>query len=196
MTLPTLARSTLKGVDRKLRLYRADAPTGAGVRFDVARDQGLLPLVNRDRERNLLAGAWRGCQAGNGQALLIEGEPGIGKSRLVHFARQLAQGSGQVLEIAGSPYQRRSASRAVSRAMRQFLGLDGLAPGDRYDAMARRVAALQIDDPLALPLLADFLDVMAPEASAARKLEPAQARSATFDAVCALVGKIAGQHPC
>ena len=185
----------LKGVDRKLRLYRADAPTGAGVRFDVVRDQGLLPLVNRDHERNLLAEGWRGCQAGKGRALLIEGEPGIGKSRLVHFARQLAQGSGRVLEITGSPYQRRSASRAVSRALRQFLGLDGLASADRYNAVAQHLAALQVNDPLALPVLADFLEVAAPEAPTARKLEPAQARSATFDAVCTLVARIAGQAP-
>ena len=190
-----LGEFDLKGVDRKLRLDRADAPTGAGVRFEVARDQGLLPLVNRDHERNLLSTGWRASQVGDGHALLIEGEPGIGKSRIVHFAKQLALESGRVLEISGSPHQRWSASRAVSLALRKFLGLDSLPEEARFEAIARRVEALHLEDPLALTLLADFLDVKRPDLPAAKKLEPPQVRSVTFDAVCNLVLKIAEATP-
>lgn len=180
----------LKGVDRTMRLYRVGAPTGAGVRFDVVRDQGLLPLVNRHRERRFLSAGWRDCQAGEGLALLIEGEPGIGKSRIVHFAKQLAQQDGRILEIGGLPYQRQSASRAVSLALAGFLGLDRLPAKDRFAALAQ-----QVDDPHALPVLAEFLDVKQPDGVAANRLEPGQMRSATFEVVCAFVRKLAATTP-
>jgi class 3 adenylate cyclase len=91
----------LKGVDRRIRLYRAISATGAGDRFDVIRDQGLLPLVDRARERSAVSSAWRASAAGDSRALLIVGEGGVGKSRVVHFARQLAVNLSQILEFRG-----------------------------------------------------------------------------------------------
>ena len=185
----------LKGVDRAVRLYRAGAATGAGVRFDVMRDQGLLPLVNRDRERHLVSAGWRACLVSDGPALLIEGEAGIGKSRIVHFAKELVAESGQILEIFASPYQRWSSSRAVSHGLRKFLGLDKVAEADQLNAIAQRLETLQLEDALALSLLADFLGAKRPEMPELKKLEPPQIRSMTFETIGKLVQKISAAAP-
>ncbi len=63
-----------------------------------------LPLVGRDRELRSLFAAWRDAEAGAGSALLIEAEPGMGKSRLVaEFRARLGQAAeGAVMIAAGS----------------------------------------------------------------------------------------------
>ena len=64
---------------------------GARVRGRGSRsqsDRGLTPLVGRERELGLLQEAFERATAGQGQVVFIVGEPGIGKSRLLHEFRQ------------------------------------------------------------------------------------------------------------
>ena len=51
-------------------------------RFEALRGPALSPLVGRDEEIDLLLRRWARAKAGDGQVVLISGEPGIGKSRL------------------------------------------------------------------------------------------------------------------
>jgi class 3 adenylate cyclase len=190
-----LGEFRLKGVDRQIHLYKVIGSSGAGVRFDVVRDQGLLPLVDRALEREFLSAGWRGGQTGDGPALLIEGEAGIGKSRIVHFVRQLVLKPAQILELLASPYHRRSSLRAVSDALRRFWDLDPLPGGDRLAAIAARLDALQFDEPFALPLLADLLNINRPEHVELMKLAPPQIRSLTFETICKLVLRISETAP-
>ncbi len=131
-----------------------------------------MPLVDRVREREVLSAGWRRCQIADGPALLIEGEAGIGKSRIVHFVSQLVLWLAQILELRASPYHRWSSSRAVSDAFRRFWGLDALAEVNRLELIASRLDALQFDEPFALPLLADFLDVKRAESAELTKWLP------------------------
>ena len=184
----------LKGVDRRIRLYRAISPTGAGDRFDVIRDQGLLPLVDRARERSAISSAWRASAAGDSRALLIVGEGGIGKSRVVHFARQLAVNPAQILEFRGSSYHRLSSLRAMSRGLRRFWNLDHLLDGEIQTAIGARLDELKVAEPFALPLLQDLLGVGSP-ASETAKMPPQQIRALTFELVCSLVRQISNSAP-
>ena len=52
-------------------------------RFDARASGAISPFVGRQAELMLLSDRWRQAEAGEGQAVLIRGEPGIGKSRLV-----------------------------------------------------------------------------------------------------------------
>lgn len=185
----------LKGVDRRIRLYRAVSATGAGDRFDVIRDQGLLPLVDRARERSAVSSAWRASAAGDSRALLIVGEGGIGKSRVVHFARQLAANPGQILEFRGSSYHRLSSLRAMVRGLRRFWNLDHLSDGEIQAAIGARLDELKVADPLAAPLLQDLLGVASSASSETAKMPPQQIRALTFEMVCDLVRQISNSAP-
>jgi class 3 adenylate cyclase len=67
-------------------------PRGRRARLDVAAERGLTPLVGRARELGALAELFDKVKAGHGQVVLVAGEAGIGKSRLVYeFRRQLAE---------------------------------------------------------------------------------------------------------
>ena len=79
----------LKGVPAAVTLYRIVRASGGGRRGGA---RALTPLVGREEELDLLAGAGSARVAGDGQLALIVGEPGIGKSRLVEeFRAKLAE---------------------------------------------------------------------------------------------------------
>ncbi len=78
----------LKGLSRPLPLYRVTAESAAQSRFEVALQSGLTPLVGREAEVQFLQQRWEQARAGQGQAVLVSGEPGIGKSRLVQEIKE------------------------------------------------------------------------------------------------------------
>ena len=77
----------LKGVSVPVVLSRVMAEGTARSRFEVAVRHGLTPVVSRELEAGFLAERWEQAQAGAGQAVLLSGEPGIGKSRLTSELR-------------------------------------------------------------------------------------------------------------
>jgi class 3 adenylate cyclase/tetratricopeptide (TPR) repeat protein len=84
-----LGPRTLRGIDRPVSIYRAREPSGAPSRFEATAIRGLTPLVGRDEELNLLLSRWANAKEGEGQVVLLTGEPGIGKSRMIQALREL-----------------------------------------------------------------------------------------------------------
>ena len=71
---------TLKGVPAPTALFKLVRASGGGRR---AGQRQLTPLVGRDDEMTMIMRRWQGAHAGDGQLMLIVGEPGMGKSRLI-----------------------------------------------------------------------------------------------------------------
>jgi class 3 adenylate cyclase len=80
----------LKGISTPMTLYRVIGESTARSRFEAAVQTGLTPLVGRTEELALLQRRWEQAKAGEGQVVLLSGEPGIGKSRLVREPRALS----------------------------------------------------------------------------------------------------------
>ena len=78
-----LGAQTLRGTVAPMRLYRVLGESGAQSRLDAAVRRGLTPLVGREAEITLLLERWAQAQDGQGQVVMLSGEAGIGKSRLV-----------------------------------------------------------------------------------------------------------------
>ena len=73
-------------------VYEVLGESGAQSRIEAAMATRLTPFVGRDHERDLLLARWDEAQAARGQVVLISGDAGIGKSRLVHaFYERLTQ---------------------------------------------------------------------------------------------------------
>jgi predicted ATPase len=75
-------------------------------RFDAHRgDSTLTPLVGREVEVDLLLSRWSQARDGEGQVVLLSGEPGIGKSRILSSLRERLEVQGvQALRFQCSPY--------------------------------------------------------------------------------------------
>src|SRR5262249_35804069 len=93
-TCHALGAHPLKGLAAPLQVYRILGESAAQSRLDVAGATGCTPLVGRDTEVALLLERWAHSQDGAGQVVLLRGEAGIGKSRLVEVLRERVLSAG------------------------------------------------------------------------------------------------------
>ncbi len=87
-----LGAQLLKGVTAPLTLYRVVRESAAQSRFEAATQAGLTPLVGREHEIAMLLERWQLAQDTEGQVVLLSGEPGIGKSRIVSVLLERLEG--------------------------------------------------------------------------------------------------------
>jgi class 3 adenylate cyclase/predicted ATPase len=85
--LTDLGPQRLRGFAAPLAAWRVEGEGRAEGRFEARQTAGLTPLVGREEEIALLLRRWRQAAEGEGQVVLLSGEPGIGKSRLVREVR-------------------------------------------------------------------------------------------------------------
>ena len=171
----------LKGVSQKQQLHRVTGPGKIRDRFAASLVRGLTPLVGRDRERAHLAEAAERARKGQLAAVLITGDPGIGKSRLVHYVRQEAVRL-QQLHCQCSPYHRGTALHPVLEALRRRWGLEGEAQAQ----LAALRTARPDDTPRDIALLAAVLDLPVPPGSPPLG-SPQRQRADTLDVLVALL---------
>jgi hypothetical protein len=94
----------LKGIAAPVLVYRIVGESGAQSRLEVAGPMGLTPLISRDKEVGLLLERWAQVTDGMGQVVVLSGEAGIGKSRLVQVLKaQIADGPHTRFEGRSSP---------------------------------------------------------------------------------------------
>ncbi|NOT52998.1 MAG: AAA family ATPase [Deltaproteobacteria bacterium] len=105
-----LGAQSLKGVMTPVELYQVLGEGPAHNRLEVAGTRGLTPFVGREQELGLLHECWQQATEGRGQVVLLTGEAGIGKSRLVQALKERIAGeSVTYLEASCSPYHQDSA---------------------------------------------------------------------------------------
>ncbi len=90
--LDDLGGRDLKGFAEPVQVWLVSGARRTESRFDAAHSEGLTELIGRDEEMEILLRRWERAKAGEGQVVLISGEPGIGKSRLVYaFGQRIAR---------------------------------------------------------------------------------------------------------
>src|SRR5262245_17804396 len=82
-----LGAHALRGVTESMRVYQVLRESGATSRLDVAATRGLTPLVGREQEVGILLERWAQVKNGHGHVVLLTGDAGIGKSRLVQMLK-------------------------------------------------------------------------------------------------------------
>jgi class 3 adenylate cyclase/tetratricopeptide (TPR) repeat protein len=86
--LNALGSQTLKGFDATVPAWAVLGEAENVSRFEASRPQSLTPFVGREHEVALLLERWRGARDGEGQVVLLSGEAGIGKSRVLAALRE------------------------------------------------------------------------------------------------------------
>ena len=103
--LTDLGEQELRGIAEAVHAWRVDRALARESRFDARRGgTGLTPLVGRAEERDLLLRRWSQAIAGEGRVVVLSGEPGIGKSRILSALRERLEAQGvQALRFQCSP---------------------------------------------------------------------------------------------
>jgi class 3 adenylate cyclase len=89
--LGDLGLQDLKGIDAPARAWAVLQVSSVESRFEALHESGLTELVGRQEELDLLLRRWRRAAGGEGQVVLLAGEPGIGKSRLIAALQERLQ---------------------------------------------------------------------------------------------------------
>jgi class 3 adenylate cyclase/predicted ATPase len=195
-TSQALETPTLKGLDEPLTIYQVLAVSLASSPFAVASLTRLTPLVGREEELGLLRRRWAQVQEGYGQMVLLSGEAGIGKSRLVRELYE-AVGSDQAtpLLFRCAPSAQQSALYPVLEHLQHLVRESG---EETPEAQCGRLeqALRHVDVPVseALPLLAALLSLPHPAGYPPVQLSPERQKQKTQEALIAwLVGEAAQQ---
>ena len=120
-TCQALDEQLSAGGEQRLALYRVLGESGRHTRLEVAATRGLTPFVGREPEVALLLNRWEQVQDGMGQVVVLSGEPGIGKSRLVQVLREHSHGPSTYLECRSSPYYQNTALYPITDLLQRVL---------------------------------------------------------------------------
>ena len=109
-TCDTLGAAPLRGISQPVNIFQVSGEIPDQSRLDIASESGLTPLIGRDPEIEHLKHGWAQVLASKGQALLIEGEAGIGKSRCIQVIQEYVNHHPEAVTIEGrcSPYYQNS----------------------------------------------------------------------------------------
>jgi predicted ATPase len=121
----SLGSRELKGLSDPVHIYRATTERAAASRFAALHRARLTPFVGREGEVDLLTRRWEEAKDGDGQVVLISGEPGIGKSRISEtFHERVAAEPHAFLLFQCSPFHVNSALHPIITQLEASIGLD------------------------------------------------------------------------
>ena len=194
-----LGPHAVKGTTTLLSLHRVVRESDAQSRFEVAVRTGLTPLVGRDLEVSLLRERWVQAKEGQGQVILLSGEAGIGKSRLVQVltAQVAAEPQAWLTPCQCSPYYQNTALYPLIDLLeRVALGFE------REESPTQRLRKLegflvQYGLPLAeaVPLFTTLLSLPLTADYAPLTGSPEQQKQQTLHALLTVLLRRAAQQP-
>jgi class 3 adenylate cyclase len=144
--LEPVGAQSLRGVSEDVRVFRVFEPRPRSTMSD---DRLTMPLVGRHEERTCIDDAWRAVRAGSdGRLVMVEGEPGIGKSRLARFAIDQARAeAARVIEINCGRGFRHVGLGALRRGVEKALGLGSTPAREEISAaLAARAREVGLSD--------------------------------------------------
>ena len=155
----------LKGVSEPVLLFRIVRASGGGRRGGA---RALTPFVGREEELSLLTRRWERARAGEGQLVLIVGEPGLGKSRLIEeFHARLTETPHTWVEWSASQLLQNTPLHPIAEWGRQRFGVDAPAE-ERLADLESTLRLIGLDPVEHTQLLAPLVDVPLPPGRAAK----------------------------
>ncbi len=160
-----LGTHELKGMAQPAQVWRVVSEREVESRYDAKRVGGRLPLVGRQEELGLLVRAWEATKEQHGQVVLIQGEAGIGKSRLVAALREQVAGEAYMwVANRCSPYHVNSTLYPVIENIKRVMGWKR---EDSAEAKLEKLEALLTKQSLpreeAVPLYAELMSLPLPK---------------------------------
>ena len=186
----------LKGIVGSVQAWAALRPSSVESRFEALHASGVTELVGREEELELLLRRWSKAKTGEGQVVLLSGEPGIGKSRLTAaLLERIASEPHTRLRYFCSPQRTDSALLPIISQMERA---GRFAHGDTVRAKLDKLDALLTQSstpPQDAALFSEMLSLPNDGRYPALELTPQQRRQKTLEALHAQVETLARKSP-
>ena len=187
---------TLNGVLGPTTAWRVLGRSTLASRSEALYDGALAPLVGRAEERDLLLHAWLQAKSGEGRVVLLSGEPGIGKSRLlVELEAWLATETHGSLRYFCSPLHQGSALHPIIARWEQEAGF---ARGDTDEQRLCKLESVLAPDklpPTDIALIAGMMGVLTGERYKQPDLNPPRRKELTLAVLRRRLACLAQRHP-
>jgi class 3 adenylate cyclase/tetratricopeptide (TPR) repeat protein len=193
-----LGKKEIKGLSEPIHAWQVLGERTTEGRFAVRQMSGTTPLVGRTEELALILRRWKQAKEGEGQVVLLSGEPGIGKSRLLaEVLRKRVSGEPHTLvRYQCSPYHTHSALYPIVEQIRRAAGFDetdnACSQLDKLEDSLR----LAFDDVSEVaPLFAALLSINAGDRYPVSHLRPEALKEATLSALASQIFAFSAKQP-
>ena len=192
--LDDLGSHDAKGVSGGLRVHRVAGESASESRFEATRAAGMTPFVGREEEVAMLTRRWSQAKEGEGQVVLLSGEPGIGKSRITEELNdRLAAEAHTRLRYQCSPYHTNTAFHPIIAQIERAAGFE------RDDDAEAKLDKLEAtlggkDGDKAVPLIAAMLSLPI-DRYPSLELSPQRQKDQTIEALADQVVTLAAEAP-
>jgi class 3 adenylate cyclase len=193
-----LGTHPLRGFSQLIEVYRVlQVEHTTQRRFELNVSMGLTPLVGREQEVRCLLERWEEVQNGRGQVVLLSGEAGIGKSRLIQVIKEHIMRESHIrLECRCSLYYQHSSLYPVIELCQRMLQLNRQdTPQEKLAKLERTLAGYPVSLPDVIPFYASLLSIPLTERYASFSLSPDRRKQKTLEAFLALLLAMSTQQP-
>lgn len=191
----------VKGLSASVTLYRIVRERSGVSRVELAEPAGLTPLIGRDREIGLLQERWEQAVEGMGQVVLLIGEAGLGKSRLIHslkrFVLEHAASTGDpIIEWRASQQRQNSSLYPAIECIEHMLGIEREdSPATQLDKLIGHLQTVNLDGDVETALLASLLSIPLGDQIPRLALSPQQQREQTIQLLFDWLKELAARQP-